>query len=84
VNFRKIALSSLAKSRYCELMALVELGADSFDVVAAAIDAAPYDDRPESDEERAAIAEARTEPDGFVPRDVVAHMIVAWSPLKSA
>lgn len=54
------------------------------DVVAAAIDAAPYDDRPESDEERAAVAEARAEPDGVVPRDEVARMLEAWSRPKSA
>ena len=45
------------------------------DVVAAAIDAAPYDDRPESEEERAAVAEARAEPDGFVPLLVGGHAV---------
>lgn len=54
------------------------------DVVAATIDAAPYDDQPESDEERAAVAEARAEPEGFVRRDEVARMIEAWSRPKSA
>ena len=54
------------------------------DVVAASIDAAPYDDRPESEEERAAVAEARAEPDGFVPRDEVARVLEAWSRPKSA
>jgi hypothetical protein len=32
-------------------------------------DAAPYDDLPELDDERAAIAASRAEPDGFVPQD---------------
>ena len=36
------------------------------DLVALAIDAAPYDDHGESAEEHAAVAEARAEPDGFV------------------
>lgn len=54
------------------------------DEVAAAIDSAPYDDLPESDEERAAVAEARAEPDGFVPRDEVARVLEAWAQPKSA
>lgn len=54
------------------------------DAVAAAIDAAPYDDRPETEEERAAVAEARAEPDGFVPRGEVARVLEAWSRPKSA
>ena len=54
------------------------------DAVAAAIDAAPYDDLPESDDERAAVAAARAEPDGFVPQDEVARVLEAWSRPKSA
>lgn len=54
------------------------------DLVAAAIDAAPYDERPESDEERAAVAEARAEPDGVVPREDVARMLEAWPRPKTA
>jgi hypothetical protein len=53
------------------------------DLVALAIDAAPYDDRPESEEERAAVAEARAEPDGFIEAREVAHVLAAWSPSKT-
>ena len=45
------------------------------DLVALAIDAAPYDDRAESEEERTAVAEARAEPDGFVEASEVAHVL---------
>ena len=54
------------------------------DAVAAAIDAAPYDEQPESEEERTAVAEARAEPDGFVPREEGARVLEAWSRPKSA
>ena len=54
------------------------------DAVAAAIDAATDDDLPESDDERAAVAASRAEPDGFVPRDEVACVLEAWSRPKSA
>lgn len=54
------------------------------DVVAAAIDAAPYDDHPESEEERLAVAEVRAEPEGYVPREEVARVLDAWSRPKSA
>ena len=53
------------------------------DLVALAIDAAPYDDRAESAEERAAVAEARAEPDGFVEAGEVAHVLEAWSRPKT-
>lgn len=53
------------------------------DVVALAIDAAPYDDRPETAEERAAVAEARAEPDGFVEAGEVARVLAAWSRPKT-
>ena len=53
------------------------------DLVALAIDAAPYDDRAESEEERAAVAEARAEPDGFVEASEVAHVLEAWSRPKT-
>ncbi len=53
------------------------------DLVALAIDAAPYDDRDESAEERAAVAEARAEPDGFVEASEVAHVLEAWSRPKT-
>jgi hypothetical protein len=53
------------------------------DLVALAIDAAPYDDRAESEEERAAVAEARAEPDGFVEASEVAHVLAAWSRPKT-
>lgn len=56
---------------------------DDDDLVALAIDAAPHDDRPESAEERAAIAEARAEPDGFVEASEVAHVLEAWSRPKT-
>lgn len=47
------------------------------DIVAAAIDAAPYDDRPASEEECAAVAEARAEPDGFLAREEIARVLEA-------
>jgi hypothetical protein len=53
------------------------------DLVALAIDAAPYDDRAESEEERAAVAEARAEPDGFVEASEVSHVLEAWSRPKT-
>ena len=56
---------------------------DEDDLVALAIDAAPYDDRAESEEERAAVAEARAEPDGFVDAGEVAHVLEAWSHPKT-
>jgi hypothetical protein len=57
--------------------------AEGDDPVAAAIDAAPYDDRPESAEERAAVAEARAEPEGFVQANEVARVLEAWSRPKT-
>jgi hypothetical protein len=48
-----------------------------------AIDAAPYDDRAESEEERAAVAEARAEPDGFVEASELSHVLEAWSRPKT-
>lgn len=56
---------------------------ESEDLVALAIDAAPYDDRPESADERAAVAEARAEPDGFVDAGEVARVLAAWSRPKT-
>jgi hypothetical protein len=56
---------------------------DGDDLVALAIDAAPYDDRAESAEERAAVAEARAEPDGSVEASEVAHVLAAWSRPKT-
>jgi hypothetical protein len=53
------------------------------DLVALAIDAAPYDDRAESEEERAAVAEARAEPDGFVEASELSHFLEAWSRPKT-
>jgi hypothetical protein len=53
------------------------------DLVASAIDAAPYDDRAESEEERAAVAEARAEPDGFVEASELAHVLAARSRPKT-
>lgn len=56
---------------------------ENVDLVALAIDAAPYDDRAESPEERAAVAEARAEPDGVVEASEVAHVLEAWSRPKT-
>ena len=53
------------------------------DLVALAIDAAPYDDRAESPGERAAVAEARAEPDGFVEASEVSRVLEAWSRPKT-
>ena len=53
------------------------------DLVALAFDAAPFDDRAESEEERAAVAEARAEPDGFVEASEVSHVLEAWSRPKT-
>ena len=57
--------------------------AEGDDAVALAIDAAPYDDRAESEEERAAVAEARAEPDGLVEASEVAHVLAARSRPKT-
>jgi len=48
-----------------------------------AIEAAPSDDRAESEGERAAVAEARAEPDGFVEASEVAQVLAAWSHPKT-
>ncbi len=53
------------------------------DLIALAIEAAPYDDRAESRKERAAVAEARAELDGFVEASEVAHVLEAWSRPKT-
>ena len=53
------------------------------DLIALAIDAAPYDDRAESAEERAAVAEARAEPEGFVEASEVSRVLEAWSRPKT-
>ena len=57
--------------------------AEADDPVVVAIDAAPYDDRPESADELAAVAEARAEPEGFVQASEVARVLEAWSRPKT-
>lgn len=56
---------------------------DDADLVALAIDSAPYDERGESPEERAAVAESRAEPDGFVEASEVASVLAAWARPKT-